>query len=255
MDFIKFLGTAGARFVVIKQLRASGGIWLRYKDTNILIDPGPGALVKCHTSRPKLNPESLDAVILTHKHLDHSNDVNAIVEAMTEAGHKRRGILFAPSDAFGQEGVIFSYLKDHPGNIIILKEGDFKVKEISFQVPTKNIHSVETYGLKFYLGKEIVSFISDTKYFDNLIDVYKDSTIIILNVVFYKRSDKFEHLCLEDAIKIIKSIKPKKAILTHFGMTMLKHKPHLLEEELNKKLSQDIKFAYDGLTFELAVQK
>jgi len=253
MDFIKFLGTAGARFVVMKQLRSSGGIWLRYKDTNILIDPGPGALIKCCTCRPKLKPESLDAIILTHKHLDHSNDVNVMIEAMTEAGHKRRGILFAPSDAFGQEGVVFSYLKDHPENIMILKEGDYKVGEISFQVLTKNIHPVETYGVKFYLGKEIVSFISDTKYFDDLIDFYKDSTIIILNVVFYKRSDKFEHLCLEDAIKIIKSIKPKKAILTHFGMTMLKQKPHLLEEELNKELGQDIKFAYDDLTFELAV--
>lgn len=251
MDFVKFLGTAGARFVVMKQLRSSGGIWLRYKETNILIDPGPGALVKCCTSRPKLNPESLDAIILTHKHLDHSNDVNAMIEAMTEAGHKKRGILFAPSDAFGQEGVVFAYLKGHPENITILKKGDFKVKEISFQAPVKNIHSVETYGLKFYLGKEIVSFISDTKYFDDLIDIYKDSTIIILNVVFYKRPDGFEHLCLEDAIKIIKSIKPKKTILTHFGMTMLKQKPHLLEEELSKELSQDIKFAYDGLTFEL----
>ena len=38
-DFIKFLGTAGARFVMIKQLRASGGIWVSAAGRNILIDP------------------------------------------------------------------------------------------------------------------------------------------------------------------------------------------------------------------------
>jgi len=29
-NFIKFLGTAGARFVMIKQLRSSGGIWINF---------------------------------------------------------------------------------------------------------------------------------------------------------------------------------------------------------------------------------
>jgi hypothetical protein len=40
--FIKFFGTGGARFVASQQLRATGGLWLHYKETNIYIDPGPG---------------------------------------------------------------------------------------------------------------------------------------------------------------------------------------------------------------------
>ncbi|HAP31749.1 MAG TPA: hypothetical protein DCQ14_01645 [Firmicutes bacterium] len=43
-DFIKFLGTAGARFVVSRQLRASGGIWFALGGEQILVDPGPGSL-------------------------------------------------------------------------------------------------------------------------------------------------------------------------------------------------------------------
>ena len=250
MGFIKFLGTAGGRFVVMKQLRASGGIWLQYKDTNVFIDPGPGALVKCCSSRPKLNPGSLDAIILTHKHLDHSNDLNVMIEAMTEGGFKKRGLVFTPTDALGEGGVVHSYLMEHPKEIKLLKKGKFEVRDINFEVPIKNIHSVETYGLKFYLGDEIVSFVSDTKYFDGLIDAYKDSTILILNVVFYKRCDEFEHLCLEDAIEIIRDINPKKAILTHFGMSMLKEKPHLLEEKINTQLKQNVKFANDGFSLE-----
>jgi hypothetical protein len=44
------------------------------------------------------------------------------------------------------------------------------------------------------------------------------------------------------------AIKPKKAILTHFGMGMLKKKPHLLEKKIRKELGMDISFAYDGMT-------
>ena len=91
MAFIKFLGTAGARFVMIEQLRSSGGLWVSYKDTNILIDPGPGSIVRCAVSRPKLNPLKLNGIILTHKHLDHSNDINVMIEAMTEGGFKKKG--------------------------------------------------------------------------------------------------------------------------------------------------------------------
>ena len=46
MISVRFLGTGGARFVVAKQIRASGGMWMRFGETQIHIDPGPGALVR-----------------------------------------------------------------------------------------------------------------------------------------------------------------------------------------------------------------
>ena len=172
--FMGFLGTAGARFVMIKQLRASGGIWLNYDSTNILIDPGPGSLVKCNESNMDLKPAELDAIILTHKHLDHSGDINVMIEAMTEGGFKKKGILYVPSDALGQEGVVFSYLKNNIEKIIILEKSVFSVGNISFETPLLNLHSVMTWGLKFKLGEKIVSIVSDTKYFDGIIEAYKD---------------------------------------------------------------------------------
>lgn len=251
MGFIKFLGTAGARFVMIRQLRSSAGIWINHGSTNIIVDPGPGSIVRCNASKPKLDPCGLDAIILTHKHLDHSNDVNVMVEAMTEGGFRKRGVLFAPSDAFGKDGVVLSYLENHPEKTVILKKGKFSVGDIDFEVPVRNVHSAETYGVKFFIEKDIISFFSDTKYFDDLIEVYKDSTVIVLNVVFYQKKEEYEHLSLEEAVEIIKKINPFKAIITHFGMTMLNHKPHLLEEKIRKELKKDIKFAYDGMTVEI----
>ncbi|MCM8787020.1 MAG: MBL fold metallo-hydrolase [Candidatus Omnitrophica bacterium] len=251
MGFIKFLGTAGARFVMIRQLRSCGGIWLNYKSTNVIIDPGPGSLVRCALSKPKLDPSKLDAIILTHKHLDHSADVNVMIEAMTEGGFKRRGVLFLPEDAIGEDGVIFSYLKNYVEKIVFLKEDEFFINDLKFCVPIKNQHPVQTYGLKFYIDKEIVSIVSDTDYFEDLVKAYKDSTILILNVVFYEKKADIQHLSFDEALYLAKKINPKTAIFTHFGMTMLKAKPHKLEEDLRQKSPLTIKFAYDGLTVKI----
>jgi len=75
-NWIKFLGTAGARYAVTRQLRKSGGIWLSLDETQLLIDPGPGSLVRCLSSKPSLNPIQLDGIVLSHRHIDHSNDIN-----------------------------------------------------------------------------------------------------------------------------------------------------------------------------------
>lgn len=250
MGFIKFLGTAGSRFVTIRQFRASAGIWVNFEGTNLVIDPGPGSIVKCNSSKPKLDPCGLDAIILTHKHLDHSGDTNIMIEAMTEGRFKRQGTLFAPRDAL-EDKIILDYLRSSIGKITVLRKGKFSVGDIRFEAPVKNLHSAATYGIKFCLGKEVVSFVSDTKFFKGIINAYKDSTVLVLNVVFYQRRDEFDHLCLEDAIKIVKEIKPRKTIFTHFGMSILKQKPHLLEQKVKEELGMDIKFAYDGYALQL----
>ena len=90
--------------------------------TNLSIDPGPGALVRCLSSKPKLDPSTLDAILLTHRHLDHSGDVNVMIEAMTEGGLKKRGILFAPEDALENDPVVLRYLRDSLEKIEILTE-------------------------------------------------------------------------------------------------------------------------------------
>ena len=90
------MGTAGARFVVAKQLRSSAGTWVTLEDKNILLDPGPGTLVRCAKSRPRLDPTKLDAIILSHQHIDHANDVNIMIEAMTTGGYSKRGYFSLP---------------------------------------------------------------------------------------------------------------------------------------------------------------
>ena len=255
-NYIKFLGTAGARFVMIKQLRASGGLWVSYRGTNLLIDPGPGSIVRCALSKPKLDPGRLDGIILTHRHLDHSNDINVMIEAMTEGGFKKRGVVFLPKDAIDDEPIILKHLRNAVERIEILEEKkDYRLGEIVFEVPCRQKHPVLTYGLRFDFSaaknkKYRVSLITDTAYFDGIEDFYK-AEVVIINVVFFEGRIDVEHLSFSEAKKIIQKIHPQKTILTHFGMTMLKNKPHILAENLTKELGIEIIAAYDGMKFDI----
>lgn len=249
-DFLKFLGTAGARFVMIKQLRASGGIWVSYKGTNVLIDPGPGSIVRVSSSRPKLDPSKLDAIILTHRHLDHSGDINVMIEAMTEGGFKKKGVVFCPADAIESDPVILKHVLNFPEKIEILEaDRKYGVGEFEFTTSMRHIHPAQTYGIKFKLKRLSVSLLSDTKYFEGLLSFYK-TDILIINVVFFEPRAGIDHLSLLEAKELIGRIKPKKAVLTHFGMTMLKAKPHMQAQELTKSLGIEVLAAYDGMTLE-----
>ena len=48
---------------------------MRFGETRIHVDPGPGALVRALSHVPPCNPRELDAIVLSHKHLDHSGDL------------------------------------------------------------------------------------------------------------------------------------------------------------------------------------
>ena len=251
MNKIKFLGTAGARFVVMKQLRASGGMWLSLDGTNVLIDPGPGSLVRCLSSKPRLDPLDLDGIILTHRHLDHSNDINIMIEAMTNGGFKPKGVVFAPGDALDDDPVILKHFRDHVDKVEVLKEkGKYRAGNISFNTPVKHVHGVETYGLNIY-GKDVsVSIISDTRYFEGLESYYKGD-VLIINVVRLEEKPSVDHLSLKDAEKILAICKPRLGVLTHFGMTMIKAKPWELAGGLSSKFGLEVVAARDGMTIDL----
>lgn len=256
-NYIKFLGTAGARFVMIRQLRSSAGVWYHLLGKHVLLDPGPGTLVRCAASRPRLDPTKLDAIILSHKHLDHSNDVNVMVEAMTVGGTKKRGQLFAPHDALAEDPVVLQYVRKFPRSVEILKENQqYRVgDELTFSTTIRHAHPVETYGIKFVLPALSIAHMVDTAFFPELISAYRNVDVLILHVVRLKSENDVEkgiqHLNLDDAETIIGEIRPRLAVLTHFGMTMVKARPWELAEQLQKRVGVRVMAASDGMKLDL----
>ena len=248
-DTITFLGTAGARIMVANQILASGGLWLNLGGTEILIDPGPGSIVQ--STKRKLRADKLSAIILSHRHLDHSADVNIMVEAMTQGGFKHRGWFFAPADALETEPVLFSYLKSYLDGVEVLQEGkSYSVGNISFTTPIRHIHPVETYGMVFKTAEHTFSYITDTRYFDGLCHSY-GGELLIINAVFLEPLP-IDHLSMPDAKHVIMELKPKVAIITHFSMRTWQAKPWEVAERLSQESGVRVIAARDGMKFDLS---
>jgi ribonuclease BN (tRNA processing enzyme) len=250
MDTITFLGTAGARFMVSRQLTASGGIWLNLSDTQLLLDPGPGSIVQA--TKRKLDAEKLSAIILSHRHLDHSADVNVMVEAMTSGGFNRHGRLFAPADAVQNEPVIFSYLRNFIEGVTVLEAKTvYKIGNVSFTTSERHIHPVETYGMVFKAAGHTFAYITDTRYFEGLYRSYA-AELLIINMVLTEPRPPIDHLSIPDVERIIHKIKPRIAILSHFGLHVWEAKPWQIASELSGRTGVRVIAARDGMKFDLA---
>ncbi|MBI5400163.1 MBL fold metallo-hydrolase [Candidatus Saganbacteria bacterium] len=250
-NFIRFLGTAGARVVVAKQLRASGGIWISLNGTNLLIDPGPGSLVRCFASRSKLDPTTLDGIILSHKHLDHAADINVMMEAMTLGGKERHGTVLVPQDALsGDDPIIYKYVRPYVGEIVTMKEnGKYRVGKVTISTPITHKHGVETYGLILKSQKQTIAYITDTNYFSELAQYYKADIVIVS--VLSVQPNPFNHLSIEELKPVLAELQPRKTILTHFGMWMIEAKPWLVAQRLSRELKMDVVAAADGWSLKL----
>ena len=236
--------------MIATQILASGGLWLRLGGIEILVDPGPGCIIQ--STKRKLIADKLSAIILSHRHLDHSADINIMVEAMTRGGFKHHGWLFAPADALGSEPVIFSYLKGYLDGIEVLQEGkSYSIGNVSFTTPIRHIHPVETYGMVFTTAEHTFSYIADTRYFDGLCHSY-GGELLIINVVFLEPRPPIDHLSVPDAKHIITELNPKIAILTHFGMTMWRARPWEIAQRLSEETGVRVVAARDGMRFDLS---
>ncbi|MCL0091967.1 hypothetical protein M1N59_01740 [Dehalococcoidales bacterium] len=75
---------------------------------------------------------------------------------------------------------------------------------------------------------------------------------MIINVVRLEPNHPYDHLSVADAERIITELKPKVAILTHFGMTMWRAKPWQIAQRLSQKTGVRVLAARDGMRFDLS---
>jgi ribonuclease BN (tRNA processing enzyme) len=170
---------------------------------------------------------------------------------MTNGGFKKKGVVFAPRDALQEDPVILNYAREQVDHIEILKEkGKYQIGNISLETPIRLKHGVETYGINFRGKTSSISLITDTDYFRDLASHFPGD-ILIINVVMLEDKSTIEHLCLQEAEQIIEANKPRLAILTHFGMRMLKGKPWEIAEHLTKKLGVRVIAARDGMQIDI----
>jgi phosphoribosyl 1,2-cyclic phosphodiesterase len=243
-DQVIFVGSGGGRMTTATQARATGGLWVILDHARLHIDPGPGALAHVRGRNLDLDPSRLDAIVLTHKHLDHSGDVNAMIEAMTGGGTRPRGRVLAPHDAYDEDPVILQYVRKYARETGVLEPGGrYPIGDMVLETPLRLRHPVETYGLRLVGRRHSVALIACTGYFPELETAFA-ADLLILNVVFREPRDEI-HLALPDAKRLIAAIRPRLAVLTHFGLTMVRARPWELAEALTEETGVRVLAARD----------
>ena len=249
-DRILFLGTGGDPTVLGKQYRATGGIILNIEDNQFHIDPGPGALVMAKFHNVNLRENT--AVFVSHNHLNHAGDLNAVVSAMTHDGLDKRGVLVTSpnvsNDSENNDAFLTRYYKSCVERCVSLEAGS-KIGISSIDVKLiKTKHSdTKGVGFKFISGRYTLSYTSDTGYSDEIAEEYVGSNIMIINVVNPRDVRSEFSLNTEDAIKILNRIKPRLALITHFGIKMLQSDPLYEAREIQRQSKVETIAAKDGL--------
>ena len=240
------MGTAGARFMVAKQVAASGGLYLEADGARLALDPGPGAIVQY--AQRGIDLTTLDAIVLSHRHLDHCGDVNVMVEGMTDGGFQHRGQLFCPSDALDDDPVVLKYVRRFPREIVRLApDTAYSVNGTGFETSGRHVHQSETFGFRF--GDKL-GWVTDSGYYDGIAEQHR-ADVMVIHTVLRDCIPTLPHLCIADTERIVRDARPRLAFLTHFGMTVWRADPARVAADMSQRTGIDVRAATDGLTLEL----
>ena len=252
---IIFLGTGGGRFAMITQKRRTGGIRILSERLNLHLDPGPGALV--YSLEAGLDPQKLNAILVSHSHPDHVNDAEVLIEAMSRGTRKKRGLLAAAHSVLHGNDVceqaISNYHQRMPEKVIDAKAGTkFDVEDLEVEVTRAEHSDPDTVGYRFLTPQYgDFAYTSDSQYFDGIEDYYKGVRLLLLCVLRPTGRPWKGHMTTDDAIKIVDKVRPEMAMITHFGMEMI-FKARREAQIIQNKTGIPTKAAVDGMPLFLA---
>jgi len=184
----------------------------------------------------------LDAVLITHCHVDHVFGLDDI--RPLNFRHGAMGV-YANETAWTDLRRIFQYIfqPTHFGGGLpqliphtVVRNSPFSLAEGFEITPLEVIHGklpVIAYRFNdFAYATDLKSIPPDA------MDGLRDLDVLALDCVRIKPHST--HLCLEEALDYIEKLKPKRAYLTH-----LNH--DILHERDSRLLPDNVEFAYDGL--------
>ncbi|MFX1323974.1 MAG: MBL fold metallo-hydrolase, partial [Promethearchaeota archaeon] len=198
--------------------------------------------------------------IITHAHVDHYNDISAIIESSRETLHDKnynyykKGTLITTSE-------VLHHISDYHLNMLLkiikFKSGaTFNYKGVEI-VGTKVVHSphIEGFGIKFNLKNYSLAFASDTMVFDGFSEQFSGIDILILNLLRPDSITCKRHLCTDEVIPYLNNINPPldSLIISHFGSmmdgprTVKNHVPSQVKKLKAQTKIRNIIAAEDGL--------
>lgn len=248
---LTFLGTGGGRFATITQKRRTAGIRIINNETNMHLDPGPGALI--YSLNAGLDPQKLDAVLLSHSHPDHYTDAEVLIEAMTRGTLQKRGMLVAANSVLNGnqmcEASISQYHQKMPSQTINAKPGTvFQVGSLKIVAVKAQHTDPDAVGYRFTTAEYgDFAYTSDTEYYENIGKNYQGLKLLVLCVMRPGGKPWKGHMTTDDAINILKAAKPEASVFTHLGMQMIFRGPQKEAARAAKESGVPVTAALDGM--------
>jgi phosphoribosyl 1,2-cyclic phosphate phosphodiesterase len=227
--------------VNLKDNRLRTSVMIEEKGKNFVIDTGPDF----RQQMLRANVKSMDAVLFTHEHKDHTAGFDDI-RAFNFILRKKMDVYASKSvqEAIHREfAYIFSDFK-YPGipeiNLHLLENQPVNIHGVDF-LPIQVMHyKLPVFG--FRVGG--FTYITDANFIsEEEKEKAKGSKVLVLNAL--RKEEHISHFTLEQAIELVKELKPEKAYFTHMSHQLGLH------DEVEAGLPANIHLAYDGLTLEL----
>ncbi|HVP26886.1 MAG TPA: MBL fold metallo-hydrolase [Candidatus Bathyarchaeia archaeon] len=253
---IIFLGTGGGRFATITQKRRTAGIRVLSESLNLHLDPGPGALV--HSIEEGLDPQKVNAILVSHSHPDHYTDAEVFIEAMTRGMTRKQGVLVAAKSVLKGNSVcepsISKYHQQMPLQTFeAVPNTKIEVGNVNISVTEAKHTDPDAVGFRFETkGFGSFAYTSDTEYFEGISKPYRGVRLLILCVMRPAGKPWKGHMTTNDAIRIIEETAPERAVLTHLGMQMIFQGPAKEAKLIEEKTGVATVAAVDGLRISFA---
>ena len=223
-----------------KDKRLRSAILIEADNTTIVVDTGPD--FRQQMLREKV--EKLDAVLFTHEHKDHLaglDDVRAF-----NIIQKRPMDVYAEARVHETLKKEFAYVfseRKYPG---VPEINLHHITEKKFHVGNIDITPIRVYHhLLPVLGFRIKNFVYLTD-LNRIEDKETEKLEGVENIVVaaLRKEKHVSHFNLEEALRFIEKINPKRAFLTHMSHQMG------LFNEVEKELPGNVFLGYDGLVIE-----
>ncbi|MFB6294124.1 MAG: MBL fold metallo-hydrolase, partial [Candidatus Nanohaloarchaea archaeon] len=235
---LTFLGTGGGRYTMIEQLRHTGGIYLAEDGFSCIIDPAPGALVRAHDHG--IDPQDLDAVIVSHAHLDHHGDMNVLIEAMTDGGKQERGTLLCAESVvdgaeipekyregggtYGEDiaAPLDPFHRSLVADVVRLRDGtSVDIGPFTMECIETEHSDPRTVAFTLDNGETRAGVVTDTELFDDLTDFFKGCDALVVNMMRPHDNAWKGHLNTADAADLLNGVEPAVAVMQHFGAALI----------------------------------
>ncbi len=222
-----------------KRLRVS--ILIEWDDFAYVVDCGPDFRYQML----RANVTKINGVVFTHEHADHTAGLDDLRPFSFQLGavpvYAQKRVLENLTYRFDY---IFNEKNKYPGAPSVrqyeIKNSPFYIENLEV-IPIEIVHGkIKIFGFRF----KNIAYLTDVK---TIAEKEKEKLmnldILIINAI--RQKWHYSHLNLEEALKMIEELKPKKAYLTHISHHLGFH------AEVEKKLPENVFLAYDELVLKI----